>query len=72
MKMFNPIKCRVDTDNIFLYKKIKYRISNEVKQYEITDNGNDMDVITILERNNKLIFLDGNLDLIDNKYIYPA
>lgn len=70
--MFNPIKCRVDTDNIFLYKKIKYRISNEVKQYEITDNGNDMDVITILERNNKLIFLDGNLDLIDNKYIYPA
>lgn len=70
--MFNPIKCRVDTDNIFLYKKIKYRISNEVKQYEVTDNGNDMDVITILERDNKLIFLDGNLDLIDNKYIYPA
>lgn len=70
--MFNPTKCRVSTDNIFLYKKVKYRISNEVKQYEATNSGNDMDQITVLERNNKLTFLDGNSDLIDNKYISPA
>ena len=48
--MVKIIKCIVDVDNNFIYKNIIYKISDEVKQYKVSDSGVDMDEVNIIER----------------------
>jgi hypothetical protein len=64
--------CYVDNDNIFLYKRIYYKINDEVKQYQTSESGDDMDNIFVIERDNHLIFMDGNTEKIESKFISPA
>lgn len=62
--------CLVDVDNTFEFNECKYKISNEVKQYERNKNGEyEMDKILIYQQGDNLYFFDQNIDIINNEYI---
>ncbi len=73
--------CVVNTDNEFIFKKEIYKISKEVKQYNIRNkkpkfddykNDYQMDKILVYEQNEKLFFFDQNIDRIKNDCIIKS
>jgi len=63
--------CYVDTNNVFVYNNMKYKINNNVTQYmfDCKNEIYNMDKILVYEQNNKLYFFDMNIDQIEDKYI---
>lgn len=70
--------CIVDTENIFTFQSEEYRISEDVKQYNIRlkmprfdDYRNDykMDKILVFKQDNKLYFYDQNINIINKDNI---
>lgn len=66
-KPYDSEWCVVDTDNQFIYKGNKYKISEDVKQYKVSrDNKSQMDKLLVCEQDDNLFHFDQNSNQIEN------
>lgn len=72
--MVRVSRAYVNNDNEFIFNKVTYKISDSVKEYEVSNSGMDMDEVIIIERTheNKLLFLDANAKSIEGKMVSIA
>jgi len=65
--------CNVNIENIFNYKRSKYKICDSVLRYQVNnipeENNAQMDTVLVVEDRDMIWFLDEDMNKIKSKFI---